>query len=114
MASDASPSPSTAETEPSAASEPAALVSDAPPKESSLSAPDVVLMIGGLALFMVLLYVMQVAPGDDRFLSPLLVAAAGAIVLWPVRQMRAARALLLAGGFLLHSSVYQSQASANG
>jgi predicted PurR-regulated permease PerM len=49
---------------------------------------------------MVLLYVMQVAPGDG-FLNPLLVAAAGAIVLWPVREMRAARSILIAGGFLL-------------
>ncbi len=57
-------------------------------------------MVGGLALFMVLLYVMQVVPGDG-FLNPLLVAAAGAIVLWPVREMRAARSILIAGGFLL-------------
>ncbi len=97
MASDASPS--TTDTESHDASE-----STPPPpdgsSESTLSAPDVVLMVGGLALFMVLLYVMQAAPGDG-FLSPLLVATAGAIVLWPVRKKRAPRALLIAGGFLL-------------
>ena len=58
------------------------------------------LMVGGLVLFLVLLYVMEASPGNG-FLSPLLVAAAGTIVLWPLRKLQSARALMLAGGFLL-------------
>jgi len=98
MASDASPS--TADTESHDAPGPAAPPPPDGPSGSSPSALDVVLMAGGLALFMVLLYVMQAAPSDG-FLSPLLVGIAGAIVLWPVRTKRAPRALLIAGGFLL-------------
>ena len=66
-----------------------------------LAAFDTVLIAGGLVLFLVLLYVMQVAEGAGRFLSPPLVAAAGVILLWPLRHHRAVRALLLSGGFLL-------------
>lgn len=62
---------------------------------------DTVLIVGGLVLFLVLLYEMQAAPATGRFLSPLLLAAAGVILLWPLRQHRTVRALFLSGGFLL-------------
>ncbi|QXD16495.1 AI-2E family transporter [Rhodocaloribacter litoris] len=62
---------------------------------SPLSASEVALLAGGLALFLVLLYLMR------DFLNPLIVAAAFGILLWPLRAHRAARALLLTGGFLL-------------
>ncbi len=53
------------------------------------------LVAGGILLFLVLLYEMRV------FLNPLLVGAAGLILLWPLRSQTAVRALLLSGGFLL-------------
>ncbi len=56
---------------------------------------DIALITGGLALFLVLLYTMR------EFLNPLLVGAAALILLWPLRSHRAARALLVTGGFLL-------------
>ncbi len=60
-----------------------------------LTAFEAVLIAGGVLLFLVLLYEMQ------AFLSPLLVGAAGLILLWPLRSQTAVRALLLSGGFLL-------------
>lgn len=100
MPSDSNATPTPAAAEPTDA--------DASPDEPSddrslmqrLNPPEAVLMVGGLALFLVLLYEMETAPSDG-FLNPLLVATAGAIVLWPLRTYRAARALMLAGGFLL-------------
>jgi predicted PurR-regulated permease PerM len=53
------------------------------------------LMLGGLAAFLFLLIEYGSA------LNPLVVAAAGVILLWPLRKQPAVRALLLAGGFLL-------------
>jgi predicted PurR-regulated permease PerM len=53
------------------------------------------LIAGGLLLFLALLYQMQ------EFLSPPVVAAAGILLLWPLREQRTVQALLLAGGFLL-------------
>lgn len=66
----------------------------------ALKAPDAVLMVGGLILFLVLLYEME-TPAGNGFLNPPLVALAGTILLWPLRSYRAVRAMLLAGGFLL-------------
>ncbi len=56
---------------------------------------DAALIAGGIALFLVLLYTMR------EFLNPLLVGAAGVILLWPLRSNRAVRALLVSGAFLL-------------
>lgn len=66
-----------------------------------LTAFDTVLLAGGFVLFLVLLYEMEVPPREGSFLNPPLVAVAGAVLLWPLRQQRAVRALLLSGGVLL-------------
>jgi len=97
MPSDApsSSSPSTAEDAPLSAPK------EAPsPLYQQLTASKVVLMMGGLVLFLVLLYEME-APSPSGFLNPPLIAVAGTIVLWPLRTYRPARALMMAGGFLL-------------
>ena len=60
-----------------------------------LSTLDATLIAGGLALFLVLLYTMR------GFLNPILIGAAGFILLWPVRSQRAVRAILFSGAFLL-------------
>lgn len=76
-------------------------VDDAPPSLYEwLASSEIVLMMGGLVLFLVLLYEMN-APAADGFLNPPLVAVAGLIVLWPLRTYRPAHALMMAGGFLL-------------
>lgn len=98
MSSDASSSPSAA-----SASEESGAPSDdqdALPFYQKLTAPEVILMVGGLLLFLVLLYEME-APSSNGFLNPVLIAGAGAILLWPLRTNRGVRALLMAGGFLL-------------
>jgi predicted PurR-regulated permease PerM len=66
-----------------------------PPPESRLSALEALLLGGGLALFLALLYTLQ------EVLHPLLIAMAAVIMLWPLRKHRAVRALLFSGGFLL-------------
>ncbi|MDX1419031.1 MAG: AI-2E family transporter [Rubricoccaceae bacterium] len=53
------------------------------------------LVLGGLAAFLFLLLEYGAA------LNPLVVAATGLILLWPLRKHAAVRALLLAGGFVL-------------
>jgi predicted PurR-regulated permease PerM len=65
------------------------------PPESRLSALEALLLGGGLALFLALLYTLQ------EVLHPLLIAMAAVIMLWPLRKHRAVRALLFSGGFLL-------------
>lgn len=60
-----------------------------------LTAFQTTLIVGGVALFLVLLYEMR------GFLNPPLVAAAAAIVLWPLRKVRVVKSLFLAAGFLL-------------
>lgn len=74
-----------------------------PPQDATwyerMKAHDTILLVGGLLLFLVLLYEME-SPGNG-FLNPVLVAGAGAILLWPLRAQRAVRTLMLAGGFLL-------------
>lgn len=62
---------------------------------------DTVLLIGGLVLFLVLIYEMHMYPVDGGFINPPLIAAAGVLLLWPIRRQRAAQAVLMAGGFLL-------------
>jgi len=65
------------------------------PPESRLSVLEALLLGGGLALFLALLYTLQ------EVLHPLLIAMAAVIMLWPLRKHRAVRALLFSGGFLL-------------
>lgn len=71
------------------------------PLYQRLTAFETVLITGGLVLFLVLLYEMEVPSSESSFLNPVLIAAAGTILLWPLRQHRAVRALMLSGGFLL-------------
>ncbi|ARA93088.1 AI-2E family transporter [Rhodothermaceae bacterium RA] len=59
------------------------------------------LVVGGLALFLVLLYDLHTPAPDGGLLNPPLIAAAGAILLWPLRRHRTVRAILLSGGFLV-------------
>jgi len=66
-----------------------------------MTAFESVLIAGGVVLFLVLLYEMEVPPQDGSFLNPPLVAIAGAILLWPLRRHQTVRALLLSGGALL-------------
>lgn len=99
---------------PSSSSEPSASDEAAPspaaPASSSAServgwgrstAFEAVLIAGGVVLFLVLLYEMHLPPQSDRFLSPPLVALAGAVLLWPLRRQKTVRALMLSGGLLL-------------
>lgn len=92
--------------QPSRSPDPSASDPDAPrgkpqARTASLTAFETVLIAGGFVLFLVLLYKMEFPGGDDSFLSPILIAGAGAILLWPLRTHRTVRALMLAGGFLL-------------
>lgn len=66
-----------------------------PSQDPHLSALEVLLLGGGLALFLALLYTLQAV------LHPLLIAIAAVILLWPLRTQRAVRALMFSGGFLL-------------
>ncbi len=52
-------------------------------------------VLGGLAAFLYLLFF------EGEASSPFIIAAAGLILLWPLREYKAIRALLLAGGFVL-------------
>lgn len=60
-----------------------------------LTAFETALLAGGVALFLALLYLMH------EMLSPPVVAAAGVILLWPLRQQKTVRALFVSGGFLV-------------
>ena len=60
-----------------------------------LTAFEAVLMFGGVALFFLLLY------GMWGFLSPPLLALAGGLLLWPLREHHTVRAIMISGGFLL-------------
>ncbi len=71
------------------------------PLFKSIAAHDAMLLAGGLVLFLVLLYEMHVGGVSGRFLTPPLVAVAGIILIWPVRKLPAARAILLSGAFLI-------------
>jgi predicted PurR-regulated permease PerM len=66
-----------------------------------MTAFETVLIAGGVVLFLALLYQMQVPVQEERFLTPPLVGLAGALLLWPLRRQKAARALLISGGVLL-------------
>jgi len=66
-----------------------------------ITAFETVLIAGGVVLFLALLYQMQLPAGEGGFLNPPLVGLAGALLLWPLRHQKAARALMLSGGVLL-------------
>jgi predicted PurR-regulated permease PerM len=66
-----------------------------------MTAFETVLVAGGVVLFLALLYQMQVPAHEEGFLNPPLVGLAGALLLWPLRRQKAARALLVSGGVLL-------------
>lgn len=66
-----------------------------------ITAFETVLIAGGVVLFLALLYQMQVPTQEGQFLTPPLVGLAGALLLWPLRHQKAARALMLSGGVLL-------------
>lgn len=70
---------------------------DTSPRTSlrQMTAFETALIVGGVVLFLVLLYEME------DFLNPPLIAAAGVVLLWPLRQHQTVRAILLSGGFLL-------------
>lgn len=53
------------------------------------------LVVGGLILFLVLLYEMR------GFLNPPILAVATVLMLWPLRQVRTVKTIFVAGGFLL-------------
>ncbi len=61
---------------------------------------ETVLAAGGLALFLVMLYEMHTPVGEGVFITPPLIAGAGALLLWPLRKMVAGRAILVSGGLL--------------
>jgi len=60
-----------------------------------------VLIAGGVVLFLVMLYEMNTPPREEVFLTPPLVGLAGVVLLWPLRHHKVVRALLLSGGLLL-------------
>lgn len=62
---------------------------------------EMVILAGGVVLFLVMLYEMHTPPQEESFLTPGLVGLAGVVLLWPVRKYKSARALLLSGGLLL-------------
>ena len=53
------------------------------------------LVVGGLLTFLFLLFELR------EFLNPLLLALAGTVLVWPLRQHHSVRALLLAGGLIV-------------
>src|SRR5690606_23461452 len=62
---------------------------------SRTSSTDVVLLAGGVILFVMMLFSMSRAAMDVPFLSPLLIALAGAALLWPIRHSSGARGLFM-------------------
>lgn len=96
---------------PSPADTPAASPSDSPEEASAgtSSRPEwlrgtafeTVLIAGGVVLFLVMLYEMHTPPQEEVFLTPPLVGLAGLVLLWPLRDNKAVRALLFSGGLLL-------------
>lgn len=70
-------------------------VPDQLPLYNRLTAFETVLVAGGVVLFLLLLY------GMWGFLNPPLLALAGGLLLWPLREHRTVRALMISGGFLL-------------
>lgn len=75
-------------------------VPETPPSQRR-TALEAVMVAGALVLFLVMLYEMHESREGGTFVSPLLVAAAGAILIWPLRKLTPVRGLLLAGTLLL-------------
>jgi predicted PurR-regulated permease PerM len=99
--SDPPDAPSSSPTDPASADPPSS--SDSLPRSvfERITAFETVLIAGGVVLFLALLYQMQVPTEEGSFLNPPLVGLAGALLLWPLRHQKAARALLISGGVLL-------------
>ncbi len=97
MASDASPPAAPSPSPEEDAPEPKAEAN----RLNRLTAFETTLIAGGVILFLVLLYEMKTPPREAGFLNPVLIATAGAILLWPLRHYRTVRALMLSGGFLV-------------
>lgn len=95
------PSESDSDTPPPAAEQSPTAGSIAQSAFERITAFETVLIAGGVVLFLVLLYEMQVPTQEESFLNPPLVGLAGALLLWPLRRQKAARALMLSGGVLL-------------
>ncbi len=98
------PDPPDAASGPSAAPDPSPTPSDNDLSQSvfeRITAFETVLIAGGVVLFLALLYQMQIPSQEGSFLNPPLVGLAGALLLWPLRRQKAARALLISGGVLL-------------
>ena len=112
MARDSSSSPSSPPDAPESSSPPGPPSEEMPePPSSSAEAPrgstlrktafETILVVGGVVLFLVMLYEMHTPPREDVFLTPPLVGLAGVVLLWPLRHYKTTRALLLSGGLLL-------------
>lgn len=93
-------SPEPTPDEPTAASDSSMTQRFAQSAFERVTAFETVLVAGGVVLFLVLLYQMQM-PAQEGFLTPPLVGLAGVLLLWPLRNQKAARALLISGGVLL-------------
>lgn len=70
--------------------------SESLPLYQRLTAFETVLVGGGVVVFLLLLYSMW-----GSFLNPPLLGLAGTLLLWPLREHRTVRALMVSGGFLL-------------
>ena len=75
------------------------------PAPSRLQQPlpslETVLLAGGVALFLIMLYAMATAGGANPFLNPVLIVVALVVLVWPIRRTRPAKALYLAVGIVL-------------
>lgn len=71
------------------------------PDSTRRTALEAVLVAGTFVLFLVMLYEMHLAAPGVTMLNPLVTAAAGAILIWPLRKQRPVRGLLLAGSLLV-------------
>jgi len=99
--SDPDDPPSAPDGDPPASGPPSSTPSLAQSAYERITAFETVLIAGGVVLFLALLYQMQLPADEGGFLNPPLVGLAGALLLWPLRHQKAARALMLSGGVLL-------------
>lgn len=70
-------------------------------KPGRAQAAELILLAGGVVLFLAMLYEMRRPAESGPFVSPVLLAAAGGLLLWPQRDQRPARTVLVAGGAML-------------
>lgn len=66
-----------------------------PAPEARLTAFQTTLLAGGILLFLALLYEMR------AFLNPPIIAVAGGVLMWPLRNIKAVRALLITAAVML-------------